>query len=87
MPGVRQKVFHHGGKQIRLVEYSQEMQPHWCEKGHYGYMIEGTFEIEFSEGKQIFQAGDGLFLPAGPEHRHRAQVLTDIVKVVFVEDL
>jgi len=32
--GVRHKYIDHDGQRIRLVEYSKEMHPHWCEKGH-----------------------------------------------------
>lgn len=85
--GVRQKAIEHGGKRIRLVEYSREMPPHWCEKGHYGFILEGRFEIEFDGGTHIFEAGEGVFIPDGLEHRHRATVLTDLVRVIFVEDI
>jgi quercetin dioxygenase-like cupin family protein len=85
MQGVRQKSIRHGSKQLRLVEYSRDMEPHWCEKGHIGYVIEGQFEIEFAGGTRMFYAGDGVFIPDGIEHKHRATVITELVKVVFVE--
>jgi mannose-6-phosphate isomerase-like protein (cupin superfamily) len=87
MAGVRHKVKKIGARQIRLVEYSREMEPHWCEKGHYGYILEGTCEIEFETGTRLFEPGDGVFIPDGAEHKHRAKNLTDVVKVVFVEDV
>lgn len=86
-PGIRQRVVQDGGRRLRLVEYDASMAPHWCEKGHYGHLLEGRFEIEFDDAKVIFEAGDGVFIPDGPEHRHRAVVLTDKVVAVFVEDL
>ena len=86
MPGIRHKVVQHGSKKIRLVEFSREMGPHWCEKAHYGYILEGTFEIEFMDGKRVFKASDGLFIPASTEHKHRAKVLTETVRALFVED-
>lgn len=84
--GIRQKTVRHGSKRIRLVEYSNVMPPHWCEKGHFGYILEGEFEIEFKEGVHIFGSGDGVFIPGGAEHRHRARVVSDLVRVIFVED-
>jgi hypothetical protein len=36
MPGMRFKACRHGDTQLRLVEYTPEMEPHWCEKGHIG---------------------------------------------------
>jgi hypothetical protein len=39
--GVRHKVIELNHVRMRLVEYSKTMPPHWCQKGHYGYLIEG----------------------------------------------
>ncbi len=87
MDGLRFKARRHGDTQLRLVEYTPEMAPHWCEKGHIGYILEGQFEIEFADGKALFQAGDGVVIPAGPEHRHMGKALSPVVRVVFVEPL
>ena len=84
--GVRQKVIAHTGKRLRLVEYTRAMPPHWCEKGHCGYILKGRFEIEFEDGTRIFEEGAGVMIPDGEEHRHRARALTDVVRVIFVED-
>jgi quercetin dioxygenase-like cupin family protein len=85
--GVKQKVFTEGKKQIRIVEYRKEMQLHWCEKGHYGLVLEGEMEIEFPEEKINYKPGDGVFIPYGVEHKHKAKALTESVKVIFVEDI
>lgn len=85
--GVKSKTYKHGGKQLRLVVYTKEMPPHWCKKGHYGLILEGEFEIEFENEKQIFRKGDGVFIPDGAEYKHRARALSDSVKVIFVEDV
>jgi len=87
IPGVRHKVYSDGSSVLRLVEFSDEMDPHWCAKRHIGYILEGRFEIEFQDGKRIFETGDGVFIPRGGEHKHRAKVLTDVVKAVFIEDV
>ena len=87
MAGLRAKIFRQGGRQLRLVEYMREMEPHWCEKGHIGYVLEGRFEIRFEKETLIFNPGDGIFIPPGNEHKHMGRVLSDIVKVVFVEDV
>jgi quercetin dioxygenase-like cupin family protein len=68
-----------------VVEYFPDMPPHWCEKGHVGYILEGEFEIEFDNTTHVFRQGDGLFIPDGAEHRHRARVLSDVVRAIFVE--
>jgi len=67
-----------------LVEYTRDMAPHWCEKGHVGYVLDGEFEVEFERETVVFQAGDGVFIPSGPEHKHMAKTRTDVVRVVFV---
>jgi len=83
--GVRCKTKKQGAKQLRLVEYTKEMDPHWCEKGHFGYILEGKFEIRFESGPLIYAAGDGVFIPPGPKHRHMAKVLSSLVRALFVE--
>lgn len=85
MPGVRHKVVMDGGVKLRLVEYSKEVEPHWCTVGHVGQIIEGTIKIEFTDGTQIFEAGDGVMIPSGEKHRHRATVLSNVVRAIFVE--
>jgi len=86
MDGVRHKVFPFQGRRLRLVEYSSEFEPHWCERGHVGQILEGRFQIEFNDGTEVFKAGDGVAIPDGPEHRHRATVLSGIVRALFVEE-
>jgi mannose-6-phosphate isomerase-like protein (cupin superfamily) len=85
-PGVRHKVQNVGARVLRFVEYSSAMKPHWCDRGHLGDILEGRFEIEFAEGTWVFDAGDGVAIPSGARSRHRARVLTDVVRAVFVED-
>lgn len=86
--GMRQKAVEDGGKRLRLVEYYPEMEPHWCEKGHHGYILEGRFEIEYGDGSfLVYEPGDGVFIPPGAEHRHRGTVPEGVVRVIFVEDI
>jgi len=87
MQGLRYKIYKQNNKQLRLIEYTEEMPLHWCEKGHYGYILEGQFEIEYLNEKVIYQTGDGVFIPEGKKHKHRAKVLSELVRVMFVEDL
>jgi quercetin dioxygenase-like cupin family protein len=86
MEGVRHKVVSHLGRRLRLVEYSRGMPLHWCSRGHWGSVLEGRIEIEFVDGTRVYERGDGVFIPDGEEHRHRARALSDVVRVVFVED-
>lgn len=63
MDGVRQKVITHHGKKLRLIEFFKSMPPHWCERGHFGYIVDGRIEIEFQDGVRVFEQGDGVFIP------------------------
>ena len=85
MKGVRHKDIDQNGIRMRLVEYTEEMPLHWCEKGHYGYVIEGELEIEFENGKVKYEKGDGIFIPDGPDHRHRGKALTEEALIFFIE--
>ena len=48
---------------------------------------DGRFEIEFDDKVRTDEPGDAVFIPDGEEHRHRARVLTEVARVVFVEDI
>jgi quercetin dioxygenase-like cupin family protein len=85
LEGVRHKVLDQDNIRMRLVEYSRDMPPHWCEKAHNGMVLEGEFEIEFEHETIRYKKGDGLFLPAGSNHRHKARSVTDRVLIFFVE--
>ena len=85
MQGVRHKVLVSGGQKLRLVEYSKDMEPHWCSVGHFGHIVSGRFEIIFDDGTEIFEEGDGVAIPDGEAHRHMARALTDTVTALFVE--
>ena len=86
--GVRFKAYEQGEKKLRLVEFAKEfVEPDWCTKGHIGLILEGEMEIDFDGDVILFKAGDGVFIPAGEEHKHKGRVLTDTVKAILVEDV
>ena len=85
--GLKFKAHEQGGRKLRLVEFGREfVERDWCTKGHIGYILQGRMEIDFDGTVIMFGPGDGLFIPAGAEHRHKGRVLTDAVKMVVVED-
>ena len=86
LPDVRHKLHQVDARTLRLVEYSQIMEPHWCERGHIGHIVEGRMKIEFKEESQIFEKDDAVFIPPGARHAHRATALTATVTALFVED-
>jgi quercetin dioxygenase-like cupin family protein len=86
--GVRFKACEQGGRKLRLVEFSKEfVEQDWCIKGHIGYILEGQVKIDF-DGKTIsYGPGDGIFIPAGEKHKHKAKVLTDTATAILVEEI
>jgi len=87
MAGVRHKCVDYNGQRMRLVEYSRELPPHWCEKGHCGYLLRGQMVIEYAGGEIIYKMGDGILIPDGPEHKHRGRVLSEKAIVFFIENV
>ncbi len=88
MLGVRVKIFCDGEKQLRLAEFSSEfIESHWCEKGHIGFVLDGELEIDF-HGKLVrYIKGDGVFIPQGATHGHKARSLTPTVLLFLVEEV
>lgn len=72
-PGLRVKVWRQGNKQLRLLEHAQEfVEADWCEKAHYGLVLEGELEVTFQSGTQVrFPPASGLAIPAGDKHKSR----------------
>lgn len=88
MPGARFKAHNDGTKQMRLLEFTSEfVEPHWCEKGHYGFVVQGELEIDFHGRCVRYAEGAGIFIPAGLSHGHKARSLTPSVRLFLVEDV
>ena len=87
-PGVRHKVYCEGLRQIRLVEFAtSEGDPHWCDRGHIGFVLAGGLEIDFNGKVLSFSAGDGLFIPPGATASHRGFAITPGTRLIMVEDV
>jgi len=87
LPKARYKVSQHGDRRIRLVEFERGfVEADWCTKGHLGYVLDGEMDVDF-DGKVVrFSTGDGVAIPAGQESGHKATVITDVVRLILVED-
>jgi hypothetical protein len=85
MEGVKHKCVDYNGQRIRLVEYTQDMPAHWCEKGHCGCLLSGRMAIEYPDTEIIYNEGDGILIPDGPEHKHKGRVLSGRALVFFIE--
>ncbi len=87
LPGARARIYEAGRKKFRLVEFSEELrEPDWCLKGHIGYILEGTLKIDFNGTVETFEAGQGLYIPPGPGHKHMASVPSGVVRLLLIED-
>jgi len=87
-PDVRQKVYCEGSRQVRLVEFqTSDGAEHWCETGHIGYVLKGELRISFNGAVIAFKVGDGLFIPAGAESKHRSVAISPGTQLLMVEDL
>ena len=88
LPGARAKVHREGSKQLRLVEFTSEFtEPHWCEKGHIGFVVSGTLEVDFRGQLVRYAEGSGIFIPSGSSSGHKARSVTPVVRLVLVEDV
>lgn len=87
IPGARFKASEQKGKLLRLVEFTEELvEPDWCEKGHIGFVLNGEMEINFNGEIIQYAAGDGIFIPAGKNHKHIAKVHSGTVQLVLIEE-
>lgn len=85
-PGARHKVYRVGETVLRLVEFTHGfVEPDWCLRGHVGYVLAGDLDVDFDGALEHFTAGDGVFIPAGDAHRHKATVVGDVVRLVLIE--
>ena len=86
--GAKVKAYERNGRKLRLAEFTREfIEPDWCTTGHIGYILEGQLEINFEGKIVVFGPGDGLFIPPGEKHKHIGRALTDLVKIILVEDV
>ena len=87
LPGARFKAFQQGDRTLRLLEFAEGfVEPDWCTKGHIGYVLEGQLDVDFDGRIVRFSAGNGFFIPAGAESKHKASALTQVVRLLLVED-
>ncbi len=84
--GARFKSYDADGKQLRLLELSEDFIEHdWCEKGHIGLVLDGALEVDYHGQSVNYKKGDGLFIPQG--HAHKARSLTPVVRLILVEEV
>jgi hypothetical protein len=42
-------------------------------------------ELEYENLKIVKKPGDGIFIPDGPEHKHRGRIISEKVLVFLIE--
>lgn len=73
VPGLRVKQVCRGGQRIRLIEMGAAFtEADWCLKGHVGYLLKGTLEIDFGGRLVKFGTGDAFVIPPGEDAKHKA---------------
>ena len=71
-PGLRYKKYLHNKQQIRLAEFSEGfIEEDWCTKAHSGYVVEGTFAINYNGEIERYCEGDAFHIPSGDAHKHK----------------
>ncbi|MGB0521835.1 MAG: cupin domain-containing protein [Flammeovirgaceae bacterium] len=73
--GSKSKAARLGEMKMRLVEFNDQfVETDWCVRGHFGYVLEGRLFVHFAREILEFNAGDGLHIPAGFPHKHKAMI-------------
>jgi quercetin dioxygenase-like cupin family protein len=57
---------------VTLLEFASGFEdPHWCSRGHAGYVLSGRFELLLEDGVETMAAGEAFWLDPGTRHRAR----------------
>ena len=73
--GVRTKEYVRGDQKIRLVEFSEGfIEEDWCTKGHVGYVLEGSMDIDFNGEVISYTTGDALWIEEGEAEKHKVLI-------------
>lgn len=87
-PGSRYKAYRSGNRLVRIAEFTPEFtEADWCQKGHIGYVIEGSMQIDCHGRVETLKAGDGLFIPPGEGAGHKVHALTPVVRLLLIEEI
>jgi len=55
---------------VAVLEFAPGFRdPNWCERGHSGYVISGTLELELAEDRLVIEEGEGFEIDRGTPHR------------------
>lgn len=83
----KQKLIDNGEKRVRLLDLSAGFQEQdWCKRGHTGYIIGGTLNIEYEDGRlETYAEGEPLLISTG--ELHKASVKSGRVRLFLMDDV
>ena len=87
--GVREKNVTVGGKLVRLLEIVCRYESNeWCETGHTGYVLKGSFDLNIDGEVNTLSKGSVFFVEGGRhKHRHIPTVHEgEKIRLLLVED-
>jgi mannose-6-phosphate isomerase-like protein (cupin superfamily) len=59
--------------------------PNFCPHGHWLYVFEGSFELEFEESIQRLEPGQACTIDVGTPHKARNAGSDDVVLLIWTE--
>lgn len=88
-PGVLQKVIEHQNQRLRLLRFQDNfVEEHWCSKGHVGFVLDGEMCINFNGVMTNYKKGDGLWINAHENNRHKVLILPNkFVDLILFEPI
>ena len=79
------KTLQFGDLRIRMVEYSKDYcADHWCSKGHFILVLEGSLIIEHKDNSVLFLKKDMSYFVGDNSMEHLAKT-TEGAKVLIVD--
>lgn len=73
--GTRYKKYWRDGQILRLLEFSEGfIEKDYCRKGHTGYVLEGSFALDFNGKVEKYKTGDIVFISPGEADQHEALI-------------
>ena len=85
-PGAREKAYQRSFNTVRLLHLAPGFEEvEWCRRQHIGFVLEGSFEIQFTNRIVRYQQGDGIAIPAGEGSKHRARVGDEPVTMFLID--
>lgn len=86
LKGARAKIVQQGGKQLRVVEFDEELiETDWCRLGHASYILEGEIEIDYEGEVVVYSPGHGFIIPV--DKKHMASVPKGVCRLILIKDI